>query len=89
MVEEKTPTQQVQVKIPDNIASGVYANIVNINANQNEVVLDFILHIPSQQYAVLSSRIIISSETAQQLSDLLEALLRQIKDVQKEIKKGQ
>jgi len=86
-MDDKTIQQSVQVRIPDSIASGVYANVVNINASQNEVVMDFILHIPNQPNAILSSRVIVSRGTAQELSDLLEALLRVVKKAEKEEKK--
>lgn len=85
MAEEKVQPQQVQVRIPDNLAPGVYANIVNMNASQTEVVFDFILSVPNQAQATLSSRVIISKQTAQEMADILEALLRQVK----ETKKGQ
>ena len=80
-MDNKQVEKNVQVRVPDSIGSGVYANIVNINASQNEVVMDFILHIPSQSNAMLSSRVIVSKDTAQQLSDLLEALLRTVNKV--------
>lgn len=69
--------QQVTVRVPDHIASGIYANIVKINIGDQEVMLDFILNTnnPGEQ-AILVSRSVLSINTAQQLSDLLEALLR-------------
>lgn len=85
MDEKKTITQQVTVRVPDHTGQGVYANIVSINASDNEVILDFILNVPNQGgQAVLASRVIVSPTTAQQLSDLLEALLRQRAKTQKE-----
>jgi hypothetical protein len=79
--------KDIQVRVPDKIATGVYANVVNISASNNEVVLDFILHVPNQQQAVLSSRVVISRDTAQQMSDLLEALMRSIKSTPSKEKK--
>lgn len=86
MAEPKTieNIQQIQVRVPDSVGSGVYANIVNVNASNNEVVLDFILSIPNQGQGIMSSRVIISLPTAQQLSEVLEALLRRIKSQSKE-----
>lgn len=85
MDEKKTITQQVTVRVPDSTGLGVYANIVSINASDNEVILDFILNVPKQGgQAVLTSRVIVSPATAQQLSDILEALLRQRAKIQKE-----
>ena len=86
-MDEKRTEQQVEVRMPDAIASGVYANVVNITASKNEIVLDFILHLPNQAQAALSSRVIVSPDTAQQMSDLLEALMRQVKDDQQGDKK--
>lgn len=83
--ENKKPlTQQITIRVPDNIGHGAYANIVSINASDNEVILDFVLNVPSNGQAILTSRVIISPTTAQQLSDLLEALLRAKDKVKKE-----
>lgn len=82
--EPKEDIQQVQVRVPDNIGAGVYANVVNVNASENEVVLDFILAMPNQGQAIMSSRVILSLSSAQQLSEVLEALLRHIKSKTKE-----
>lgn len=72
--------KEIQVRVPDSVASGTYATTVSINASRNEVIFDFILLLPKQRQATLSSRVIVSKETAQQMADILEALLRQIKD---------
>lgn len=86
MDEKKPLTQQIAVRIPDSVGHGSYANIVSINASDQEVILDFVLNVPNNGQAILTSRVIISHTTAQQLSDILEALLRQRKTV-KEIQK--
>jgi hypothetical protein len=86
MAESKSTenVQQIQVRVPDSVGAGVYANIVKVNASNNEVVLDFILSVPNQGQAIMSSRVIISLPTAQQLSEVLEALLRHVKTLSKE-----
>lgn len=85
MDEKKTVTQQITVRVPDSTGQGVYANMVSINASDHEVILDFVLNVPNQGgQAVLTSRVIISPAAAQQLSDLLEALLRQREKIKKE-----
>ncbi|HLC87751.1 MAG TPA: DUF3467 domain-containing protein [Patescibacteria group bacterium] len=85
MDQKKPATQQLAIRIPDSVGQGSYANIVSINASDQEVVLDFVLNVPNGQ-AILTNRVVISHVTAQQLSDILEALLRQrriAKDIQK------
>jgi len=79
MDDKKPATQQIAVRVPDSIAQGSYANIVSINASDQEVVLDFVLNVPNGQ-PILTNRVVISHRTAQQLSDILEALLRQRKN---------
>ena len=79
--------KKISVRMPDAVASGVYANIVQVNASENEIVFDFVMHTPNQEHAVLSSRVIVSPATAQQLADILEASLRKIKDLRKDSEK--
>lgn len=84
----KTIKEQLTIRVPDSVGHGVYANIVSVNASDNEVILDFILNVPNQGgQAILTSRVIVSPATAQQLSDVLEALLRQRKKIIEEQKK--
>lgn len=87
-MEEKNSAQQITVRVPDNVGVGAYATIVKVNITDNEAVLDFILKTnnPGEQ-AILVSRVIISVTTAQQLSDILEALLRQRQQLLKGEKK--
>lgn len=77
MDDAKQLEQNITVRVPDSVGTGVYATIVKVNITDNEAVLDFILNTnnPGEQ-AILVSRVVLSVNTAQQLSDILEALLR-------------
>ena len=85
--EEKSQpqTENVQVRIPDNIGHGAYANIISVHANDNEVILDFVLNSPGGGSAILTSRVIITPSVAQKLSDILEAVLRTQKEKSKKV----
>lgn len=78
-MDESKPvgSQQITVRVPDSVGGGVYATVVKVNITDNEAVLDFIFNTnnPGEQ-AMLVSRTVVSIKTAQQLSDILEVLLR-------------
>lgn len=77
---EKPSVQSLQVRIPDSVGHGSYANVVSITSSENEVIIDFVLNVQNGSQALLTSRVIVTPTTAQQLSDLLEVLLRKQKN---------
>lgn len=89
MSEEKpvTTTIQRKVRIPDGSGKGIYANIFSISYSDNEFIIDFILDVPNQEEALLSSRVIIAPAAAQVLADALDASIMAIKKSKQELPK--
>ncbi len=74
--------QQIQVKIPDDVLKGVYANLVQIAHTKEEFVLDFANVMPPQ--GIVNSRIYISPAHAKRLAT---ALLDNIKRYESQFNK--
>jgi hypothetical protein len=49
---------QLQIQLDEDVAQGIYSNLVMINHNQNEFTLDFIYVQPQQPKAKVRARII-------------------------------
>lgn len=61
------PSPKLQVQIDDDVAQGVYANLVLLNHTENEFVLDFAFIQPSNGRAKVRSRIISSPRHTKRL----------------------
>ncbi len=61
--------QQIQVKIPDEILKGVYANLVQIAHTKEEFVLDFVNVMPPQ--GIVNARVYLSPAHAKRLAKAL------------------
>ncbi len=61
--------QQIQVKIPDEILKGVYANLVQIAHTKEEFVLDFVNVMPPQ--GIVNARVYLSPAHAKRLANVL------------------
>ena len=69
MAEEK----KMQVQVEDQIADGVYSNMVVINFTETEFTLDFIHIQPQNKRAKVRSRVILSPQNAKRLYNALGA----------------
>jgi hypothetical protein len=70
---EKQQPQELQVKVPDNIRPGVYANITNVNITKSELVLNFIYANEADvPQGTVVSRVIVTREHARELVELLK-----------------
>jgi len=67
---------QLQIQLDDDVAQGVYSNLVMINHNQNEFTIDFIYVQPQQPKAKVRSRII---ATPRHTKRILAALTENLK----------
>ena len=67
MSDETTPPPKLQVQIDDDIAQGVYTNLVLLNHTENEFVLDFAFIQPSNGRAKVRSRVISSPRHTKRL----------------------
>jgi hypothetical protein len=65
---------QVQLKVPEEQQSGVYANAVSVNLNQNEVIVDFGYIIPNVRPTTIkvTSRVNMTHRTAESFLKVLQ-----------------
>jgi hypothetical protein len=61
------PQQKLQVQIDDDVAQGIYANLVLLNHTENEFVLDFAFIQPSSGRAKVRARVISSPRHTKRL----------------------
>jgi len=61
------PQQKLQVQIDDDIAQGIYSNLVLLNHTENEFVLDFAFIQPSSGRAKVRARVISSPRHTKRL----------------------
>ena len=83
--EQPKERQQLQVKVPNEMRGGVYANVANINVTQSEVVLNFIFANPHDEpKGTLVSRVIVSRRHALKIAKLLEETVNTANEVNPE-----
>ena len=71
MSDEPT-TPKLQVQIDDDIAQGVYSNLVLLNHTENEFVLDFAFIQPANGRAKVRTRVISSPRHTKRLLQALQ-----------------
>ena len=79
MSDEPT-TPKLQVQIDEDIAQGVYTNLVLLNHTENEFVLDFAFIQPSNGRAKVRSRIISSPRHTKRLLQALQKNLERYEE---------
>ncbi len=67
----KKPPVQLNIELNEEIAEGVYSNLVMIAHSPEEFILDFIRVVPGVQKARVKSRIIITPQHAKRLLNAL------------------
>jgi hypothetical protein len=65
-------SQQINIELSEEVAEGMYANLVMIAHSNSEFVLDFIKMLPGLPKAKVKSRIILTPEHAKRLLKALE-----------------
>jgi hypothetical protein len=78
MSDQKDQGQQIQVKVPDEILKGVYANMVQVGHSPEEFVLDFMNLFPPS--GIITSRIIVSPSHMKRLVATLAENLKRYED---------
>ena len=68
----KAAPRQIQIKIDDSLASGVYSNMAMIHHNDSEFVLDFLYVQPQQPRASVRARVITSPRHVKRLLKVLQ-----------------
>jgi hypothetical protein len=67
MSDEPAPQQKLQVQLDDDVAQGVYSNLVLLNHTENEFVLDFAFIQPANGRAKVRTRVISSPRHTKRL----------------------
>ncbi len=80
MKDEKINPGQINIELSEEIAEGVYANLVMIAHSNTEFVLDFIRLMPGVPKAKVKSRIILTPEHAKRLLYALKDNLEKYED---------
>jgi len=67
----KKKKKKINIEIKEDVANGVYSNLVVINHSPSEFVLDFITMMPGFSKAKVRSRIILAPHHAKKLMNAL------------------
>ena len=80
MSDEPPASPTLQVQIDDDIAQGVYSNLVLLNHTENEFVLDFAFIQPSNGRAKVRTRVISSPRHTKRLLQALQKNLERYEE---------
>lgn len=67
MSEEQNNPHQINIELNEDVAEGIYSNLVMIAHSNSEFVIDFIRLMPGVPKAKVKSRVIITPEHAKRL----------------------
>ena len=67
MEENKNQQNQIDIELTEEIAEGIYSNLVIITHSQSEFVIDFIKMMPGVPKAKVKSRVILTPQHAKRL----------------------
>lgn len=80
LMSDEPATPKLQVQIDDDVAQGVYSNLVLINHTENELVLDFAFIQPANGRAKVRTRVISSPRHAKRLLAALQKNLERYEE---------
>ncbi|MDX1548729.1 MAG: DUF3467 domain-containing protein [Rhodothermales bacterium] len=66
------PQQQINIELSEDIAEGIYSNLVMIAHSPEEFILDFIRVVPGVPKARVKSRVIVTPQHAKRLLRALD-----------------
>ena len=72
--------QQLPVELPDEVAEGLYSNLMFITHSASEFVVDFARALPGIRKGKVYSRIVMTPQHAKALSELLQRNVGQFED---------
>jgi hypothetical protein len=72
---------QIQVELTDEVAQGVYSNLVIVAHSSSEFILDFIRIVPGVLKAKVKSRIILTPDNAKRLLFALQENIQRYEDM--------
>jgi hypothetical protein len=76
MSEKKLSEIKVEIKLDEETAQGVYANLAVVNHNDSEFVIDFVFVQPQAPQAKVRSRVVTSPRHVKRLIQALEDNLK-------------
>lgn len=78
--------QQFQLQVPAELQAGVYANVVSVNVNMNEVVFDMGYLLPNSNPPTIRvvSRVNMNHRTAESFMKILQDAMLDFRNKQKE-----
>jgi len=85
-MQPQPPKQQIQVHLEENVAEGIYANLVAMTHSASEMVLDFIRVMPGVPKAKVQSRIIMTPQNAKAFQKALSDNISKFEEKFGEIK---
>lgn len=80
MSDEPPQAPKLQVQIDDDVAQGVYSNLVLLNHTENEFILDFAFIQPSNGRAKVRTRVISSPRHTKRLLQALQKNLERYEE---------
>jgi hypothetical protein len=69
--QNKPDGKQLNIELPEDIASGIYSNLAIITHSNSEFVIDFVRMMPGVPKAKVKSRIILTPQHAKRLMKAL------------------
>ena len=69
--EENNKQKKINLEIKEDVASGVYSNLVVVNHSPSEFIVDFVTMMPGFSKAKVSSRVILTPQHAKKFLQIL------------------
>ena len=79
-------TRRLDVKVEDDLAGGVYTNLVMVHQTDSEMVIDFLFLQPGRSQALLRSRVITSPRHVKRLIGVLQEQMAHYERLHGEVK---
>ena len=73
-------TMRMEIKIDDEIARGIYANLCLINHSDAEFIFDFVFIQPARKKSKVANRMIMAPKNAKRLMMLLQQQVKAYED---------
>lgn len=86
MSEKKTPPNQINIELGQDVAEGIYSNLAIITHSNSEFVLDFVRLMPGVPKAKVKSRIVMTPQHAKRLLKALNENIAKYESVHGPIK---
>ena len=77
MAEAQPQQRQIQIRIPDDVLKGHYANIVHITSSKEEFLFDFGTVNAQQGNGIITDRIFMNPTHVKRMIELLQRVMQQ------------